>query len=198
MREGALSPWDQLREERAAPTLRLLFGEPRWVIRAREARRVDAFERGHLELAAVGRLSDPARLSRELGERVAYWSAGRPVRPQPGHLPAEIARAVVLYGLIILGGLALAMLLLAGLAWIILPVAAVLWVLRRLIVQRGLQARLNLALGGRRCPGCRYDLSDSPPGLPPQSLNGQWPGPRRCPECGSAWPLIPPPVPGSA
>ncbi|MCC6678337.1 MAG: hypothetical protein IT436_14455 [Phycisphaerales bacterium] len=198
MREGALSPWDRLREERSRASLRLLFGEPRWVTRAREARRIDAFERGHLEVAAIGRLSEPARLSRDLRDRTDYWSAGQPARAEPSQFAAELSRIIVAYALVILGGFTLIFLLLTGVVWLTLPVVAVMWVARQFITQRGLLARLNLAAGGRRCPGCRYDLADSPPGLPPEALDGQWPGPRRCTECGAAWPLIPPPVPASA
>jgi hypothetical protein len=46
----------------------------------------------------------------------------------------------------------------------------------------------------RLCPGCGYDLRGSPPGLPLDRLGGVDVGPRACPECGSVWPLVPPPA----
>lgn len=47
----------------------------------------------------------------------------------------------------------------------------------------------------RQCPDCTYDLSKSTPAIAPELLDGQFIGPRRCPECGTHWPLVPPPVP---
>jgi hypothetical protein len=47
----------------------------------------------------------------------------------------------------------------------------------------------------RVCPDCRYDLSALPDGVRPAELSGVKVGPARCPECGGAWPLVPPVVP---
>jgi hypothetical protein len=38
-----------------------------------------------------------------------------------------------------------------------------------------------------RCPDCAYDLVGSPAAFAEKRI-----GPRRCPECGSPWPLVPP------
>lgn len=42
------------------------------------------------------------------------------------------------------------------------------------------------------CPDCGYALAGAPAGVAPERLDGFDPGPRVCPECGSAWPLVPP------
>lgn len=55
----------------------------------------------------------------------------------------------------------------------------------------------HLARAGR-CPDCRYDLTGLPDAIPTDSTGGIRTGPRKCPECGAAWPLVPPPVPGGA
>ena len=47
------------------------------------------------------------------------------------------------------------------------------------------------------CPGCAYDLA----GISHFGVGGEVlrdVGPERCPECGAPWPLVPPPVPGTA
>ncbi|MCC6678336.1 MAG: hypothetical protein IT436_14450 [Phycisphaerales bacterium] len=52
----------------------------------------------------------------------------------------------------------------------------------------------HLARAGH-CPDCRYDLTGLPDAIPSHSASSIRTGPRLCPECGAAWPLIPPPVP---
>lgn len=47
-----------------------------------------------------------------------------------------------------------------------------------------------------RCPSCGYDLRALACPIPLTLTGGVDLGPARCPECGSAWPLVPPPVPG--
>jgi hypothetical protein len=56
------------------------------------------------------------------------------------------------------------------------------------------RGRLFRALSRRHCPDCRYDLRGLEAGLDPAAL-GRDIGPRACPECGAAWPLLPPPPP---
>ncbi|MCX5689554.1 MAG: hypothetical protein NTV94_07175 [Planctomycetota bacterium] len=48
--------------------------------------------------------------------------------------------------------------------------------------------RLMRALEQSQCPACSYDLSTHP-----LAANGGA-GPARCPECGTQWPLVPPPL----
>lgn len=66
-----------------------------------------------------------------------------------------------------------------------------------------LSPRTRLALaryhaGSGRCPDCRYDLAGLPDAVGVNAAAGLRTGPRRCPECGAGWPLIPPPVPVGA
>ncbi len=51
---------------------------------------------------------------------------------------------------------------------------------------------LTRALKRQFCPDCKYDLRGCDPGLAPDLLLGLNIGPKRCPECGSHWPLLPP------
>lgn len=60
------------------------------------------------------------------------------------------------------------------------------------VVCRGLGASLQ----SRSCPDCGYPLGDIPPGIDPSLLGGVNAGPARCHECGTPWPLVPPPVAG--
>lgn len=43
------------------------------------------------------------------------------------------------------------------------------------------------------CPDCRYGLTGVPPAIPVDRA-GLDSGPQACPECGCAWPLVPPPA----
>lgn len=54
--------------------------------------------------------------------------------------------------------------------------------------------RLKRAIEWSRCPRCGGDLSGHN-AIDPAFLDGQLVGPSTCPECGTLWPLIPPPVP---
>src|SRR5690606_39549887 len=44
------------------------------------------------------------------------------------------------------------------------------------------------------CPDCGYSLHSAPNAIDPARLGGLPSGPVACPECGSPWPLIPPPT----
>lgn len=58
--------------------------------------------------------------------------------------------------------------------------------------------RLTVCAANGRCPDCNYTLK----GVPARVLGAGEVrldlGPKRCPECGSPWPLIPPPAPNVA
>jgi rRNA maturation protein Nop10 len=58
--------------------------------------------------------------------------------------------------------------------------------------RRGVLA--GIILRHATCPDCGYRLAETQPAFPPAECLGVWFGPRACPECGSAWPMIPPPV----
>lgn len=63
--------------------------------------------------------------------------------------------------------------------------------------RRRLEARLLAALEGAGCPDCGYPLLGVL-GRPAGDDLARLPGPRRCAECGSPWPLLPPPLPRGA
>lgn len=44
----------------------------------------------------------------------------------------------------------------------------------------------------RTCPACSYDLTGVEAGIGPELTEEFHFGPRRCPECGMHWPLVPP------
>lgn len=58
----------------------------------------------------------------------------------------------------------------------------------------GTTAVLRRTLRDRCCPDCGYDLVTVKPAFEPSMLHVI--GPRACPECGSPWPLVPPPNAG--
>jgi hypothetical protein len=64
--------------------------------------------------------------------------------------------------------------------------------------RRRVRGRLRDALSLRSCPDCGYDLKGHDPALPPGMLGSTDVGPALCPECGSPWPLVPPPTRGEA
>ena len=59
---------------------------------------------------------------------------------------------------------------------------------------RAIRARLLASLNTAACPDCAYDLASTFYADDPRR-HTPWAAPRRCPECGSPWPLIPPPIP---
>lgn len=71
--------------------------------------------------------------------------------------------------------------------WIVLMSAA---------IGRGewMRRRTLRRLDSLSCPDCGYGLRGTPPGVAPERLKGLPTGPAACPECGSPWPLIPPPT----
>lgn len=57
-----------------------------------------------------------------------------------------------------------------------------------------LRRRALRRLESRSCPDCGYRLQGAPAAVAPKLLKGVPSGPVACPECGSPWPLIPPPT----
>lgn len=58
-----------------------------------------------------------------------------------------------------------------------------------------LRDRIAGAVECRACPDCGYSLEGAADRPTDAAALAAWPGPRRCPECGAPWPLIPPPAP---
>lgn len=73
-------------------------------------------------------------------------------------------------------------------AWI-LAVIFVVFVIRALVVESR-RKHAAAAINSEACPSCSYDLTGLP-NVIPISLVGLPTGPRRCPECGEPWPLVP-------
>jgi len=46
----------------------------------------------------------------------------------------------------------------------------------------------------KTCPDCGYKLGDLVSAMPPEYGETFWLGPEHCPECGSWWPMVPPPI----
>lgn len=57
-----------------------------------------------------------------------------------------------------------------------------------------LARRLVGSVAAKRCCNCQYPLAGVPDAIPSRILQGVEVGPRRCPECGAPWPLVPPPT----
>lgn len=75
-------------------------------------------------------------------------------------------------------------------AWLLL----LLWLIR----EAHSLLRATRRLAARHCPDCDYHLAEIPNALTLSDPTTGAPlttGPRRCPECGTHWPLIPPPEP---
>lgn len=78
-------------------------------------------------------------------------------------------------------------------AFLALPISAVATLMMTAYRCR-LAGRLVRAIRMPQCPACAYDVS-ALSAIPPERIDGQISGPDRCPECGTPWPLIPPPCP---
>lgn len=79
----------------------------------------------------------------------------------------------------------------SGLAFLATIVATCIILGRPSVLYRRLTRRVLRSC----CPDCNYTLTGIPNAIEPDLLNGVHTGPARCPECGTHWPLIPPPVP---
>jgi hypothetical protein len=108
----------------------------------------------------------------------------------PAFALAGIATGMVLFaGMIALGSLRIVFTLVLAMY---VPIMIHLWWGRRR--RKALQRRLFDALAAAACPDCAYSMREIA-GRPVEADIAFWPGPRRCPECGSPWPLVPPPTP---
>ena len=177
------------------------------VTSVRQMRRTDPFEEATYGLsdASLARSSEwlDGPLREVLSDRVSYWRTYRGLQGRVGRCLANVlaamaslvtwgARGYVRGGGIVSFVVAAALLLLLG------PIAGFAIVLVIMLMgelaRRTSTPRVARALLRGRCGDCGYQL------LQPEEIREDichyHPGPRRCPECGVAWPLVPPPAPG--
>jgi hypothetical protein len=150
--------------------------------------------------AAAGGKVDLSQLAEDLAKRRAMWER---------HLddPAAAPTTTTSTGRggrwlsdwFILGFDELAWLVvLAGIAFVIASLAASIamaipWLVWHIARLRR-RAACRRAIERHGCPDCGYDLTGAPEPIDRAMLRGLSAGPNRCPECGSPWPLLPPPV----
>lgn len=171
------------------------------ILRQHRRRRVSSFERAARALTPLRRV----RVADDLPRRMEAWRAalgtGRGLssrsafaRLDPVHswsLRLTVAALITAPALVPLLGNApdLSGLAVCGL-WLVLVGVICLGPVRLALIRR----RLLASLDHRQCPNCGYDLASNPPAIAPELTGGYSAGPARCPECGSPWPLLPPPV----
>lgn len=105
--------------------------------------------------------------------------------------PSAVERAVVLAFALV--ALPLLLLLQFGFSVsprILVPIGILAFTAMYLETRRGAKGRRRHSI----CPRCDYDLRSLPRPIEPAQA-GFDPGPRRCPECGEPWPLVPDPPP---
>lgn len=150
------------------------------------------------DAAADGR-ADPAPLAAEYADRVeALRRRAEPFPPSPHRppTPAPAPRSRLNESLRVLAPQLPLILVFAVVSdWMIalglIPLAVA---LSLALIGRDRVHRFIHAIDHRRCPDCGYDLTGAPPAIDPTRLAGADVGPRLCPECGSPWPLLPPPA----
>ncbi len=144
----------------------------------------------------------PSELRQEHRDRIYYWrSKYFPSRAQM-HILARVGLASVITGLVFAAGLVFLVAL--SMFWrsrgwffalsiplIVLATPVVIWRVRSAIHRRGIRRSLFHGC----CPTCGYPLADEMIGSGVRPTAWIPVGPARCPECGTHWPLIPPPVP---
>ncbi len=78
-----------------------------------------------------------------------------------------------------------------GTVFVWLPLITLHVTIRRLMSSTP-NERINRALRRAKCPQCGYDLRNASDAIRKRSGGLVRPGPRLCPECGLAWPFLPP------
>lgn len=198
MSDGRFSAWDRM--SLPYTTFREDFVTPPNTVEAMRSRGRTAVVEQFEKLTALGidderRRAELQNLSREIAWRRHHWGKQgvrlseargefRPTRTRPIRLMVIGASLVVGFAAYANG---------VGLAWIASGGAAVLVVLIALFFYRGRYSGAEV-LSRRICPDCGYRLGDLRCEINPDEVHGLWIGPRACPECGSPWPMIPPPV----
>ncbi len=126
--------------------------------------------------------------------RVAYWHSRFWKECTPPTTPLNIANMAILFCLVSLSMFALAFAWIFGLGWAAIVGALI---VLGFVIQMRRSRRKREAFRGHfmhgRCPQCAYQIATPTTNAPPQAWMPI--GPRICPECGAAWPLVPPPFP---
>jgi hypothetical protein len=154
------------------------------------------------ESAARGRLAP--EIGRELAidyaRRTAYWRRNLPVvsseSPRPSGFSSPLGVADIVFWALLIPAWVVVLWLdnQSWLLWLIFAAIIALVFIRGR--RQNLAASLMDAIEHRACPACGYDLNGSPDGIEPDLVLDTRTGPRVCPECGTPWPLLPPPAPG--
>jgi ribosomal protein S27AE len=171
------------------PTRRVLKPRPAWTRQIDEAVACATTE------GAANSAEARNWLARQLKARREYWASRRPVDPWT-------VRGVLL-------GLSIASAFVAGLIFLSTPFTSIFGLVAFAVVgissfalcivtfvvftsdksERAFRRYANL------CPKCGDGLLGTPSAIDPSLLKGVKIGPRTCPKCGCAWPLVFPPIP---
>ena len=144
----------------------------------------------------------PTELRREHGERIHYWRSRYFAEVGPTNIFARIGFLALVSAAITFGGMiAFAVLwqlwrakswwLAALIPLVLIAIPIVTWRIRSATHRRGIRRSLFDGC----CPTCGYTLADKMIGGVVRPVSWIPVGPARCPECGTHWPLVPPPVP---
>ncbi len=134
----------------------------------------------HLEPKLEGRAStaEEERLNSIITHRQDWWKQ----QVAPNHMRMSLGLATLLGTLMWL-----------WIGWEVLLVLVGIGLLLGYVVQhpKRVANECVLSIQGFRCPDCNYPLNTV---LPAFTGPARGCGPKACPECGSPWPLVPPPV----
>jgi hypothetical protein len=182
---NAASPWERALSGSVCETVLLdvPYYRERWY--RERTRRLDEL----LDGASGTLVKSEASLAAGLRERTEYWSRAVSARTLRGWWLGW--GAWVLYVVLVI---AVALLVTGG-PWYLLWGAPVCGLAMMGLADIRAGRLVRAALDRRRCPACGYDLTGTTPGIDPAALDGFDPGPSRCTECGSPWPLVPPALP---
>jgi hypothetical protein len=155
--------------------------------RVETVERVRLYECAEEERRAIGA---------ELAARIAWWTPPEKTPPEvdgPVRDAMTPPNGIGVLAWLLFTGVAGA----AGGALVGVLVGVVLLVVVVGLVKRslGLGIRKSRCLSDRICPECGYELGGHADGVEAAMIGGVRVGPAKCPECGVAWPLVPPSIP---
>ncbi len=159
--------------------------------------RIAAVEAWLSERPSSGREQLPADLMLDIAARFHYWHGDQ----RAYFVGRMLIRPTDPVGLRFAKGLVwLAITAFAGALWsgtwatVVLGVIGLALLIVAGMLDRGRRA-IVASTAERSCSECGYDLSGCDTPIPPAALESFWIGPRLCPECGAAWPMLPPRAP---